>query len=282
MEFFRDILSAFRPVEGDVLQVAAAESQPFVAVDSRKLRVEVAAGASARLLVLHDKPVATSLSVVLEREARLEFAEIFEGFSSEMSGAFAETTVVQAAGSACDMTVVQFTSANATYNIALDGAYVRNSLGALFLAGGEEHCVVDLRTAHNVADCSSDSLVKGIASGLAVGEFRGLVYVAPDAQRTDARQQSRNILLSETARIDTRPQLEIYADDVKCSHGATVGQMDAEAIFYMRQRGLSLSDARKLQIEGFIGDVVGRCGLGAFEKFDEALRMAVDYKMSRM
>ena len=88
-----------------------------------------------------------------------------------------------------------------------------------------------------------------------------MVYVAPDAQRTDARQQSRNILLSETARITTQPQLEIYADDVKCSHGATVGQMDAEAILYMRQRGLSEAQARRLQIEGFVGDVVVRCGI---------------------
>lgn len=81
-----------------------------------------------------------------------------------------------------------------------------------------------LRTGHNVADCRSNSYIKGAAGGQAVGEFCGLVYVAPDAQRTDARQQSRNILLSETARITTQPQLEIYADDVKCSHGATVGR----------------------------------------------------------
>ena len=120
---------------------------------------------------------------------------------------------------------------------------------------------VKLRTAHNAADCRSDSYVKGVAGGQAVGEFCGLVYVAPGAQRTDARQQSRNILLSETARITTQPQLEIYADDVKCSHGATVGQMDADAVLYMRQRGLSEAQARRLQIEGFVGDVVTRCGI---------------------
>ena len=91
-----------------------------------------------------------------------------------------------------------------------------------FLAAGQEHCVVRLRTNHNVPDCRSNSYIKGVAGGTAVGEFCGLVYVAPDAQRTDAQQQNRNILLSETARITTQPQLEIYADDVKCSHGATV------------------------------------------------------------
>ena len=136
-----------------------------------------------------------------------------------------------------------------------------------------------LHTAHNVSDCRSESCVKGVAGGRAVGEFHGLVYVAQDAQRTDAQQQSRNILLSDTARITTWPQLEIYADDVKCSHGATVGQMDAEAVYYMRQRGLSEAEARRLQIEGFVGDIVRRCGI---EPLGEALLEAVAAKMKRM
>jgi Fe-S cluster assembly protein SufD len=97
--------------------------------------------------------------------------------------------------------------------------------------------------------------MRGVASGKARGSFKGLVYVAPDAQRTDSVQSSRNIVIGE-AHIATEPQLEIYADDVKCSHGATVGQMDADAILYMRQRGLSLADAKRLQIEGFVSDVV--------------------------
>ena len=167
--------------------------------------------------------------------------------------AFAEVSVRQSARSRCRVTTVQLTGANASYRIDLDGAEAENSLGGAFLAADGEHCVVTLHTAHNVPDCRSDSAVKGVAGGRAVGEFRGLVYVAPGAQRTDARQQSRNILLSREARITTQPQLEIYADDVKCSHGATVGQMDAEAILYMRQRGLSEADARRLQIEGLRG-----------------------------
>ena len=127
--------------------------------------------------------------------------------------------------------------------------------------------------------CIRDSsYIKGVAGGTAVGEFCGLVYVAPDAQRTDAQQQNRNILLSETARITTQPQLEIYADDVKCSHGATVGQMDSEAILYMRQRGLSEAQARRVQIEGFVGDVVRRCGI---EPLCEAAMEAVVAKLEK-
>ena len=272
MEALSDIIRTLRAVEGEALRVAAATPQPFVAVDPRKLRVEVAPGVSACLVVVHGKPVASALSVVLEHGARLQLTEIF------LSEAFAETAVVQAAGSGCCMTAVQLASANVSCRVELDGPYAENSFGGLFLAAGEEHCVIDLRTEHKVADCRSDSLVKGIAGDSAVGEFRGLVYVAPDAQRTDARQQSRNILLSERARIVAEPQLEIYADDVKCSHGATVGQTDADAILYMRQRGLSLAQARRLQIEGFAGDVVHRCGIG---ELGEALMAAVARKMER-
>lgn len=273
METLSDIIRTLRTVGGEALRIAGSEPQPFAAVDPQKLRVEVAAGASARLVVVHEKPVASALSILLERDAWLQLAEIF------LAEAFAETTAVQAAGSGCSITTVQLASANASYRIDLDGVHAESSVGGLFLAAGEEHCVIDLHTVHKAADCRSDSLVKGIAGGSAVGEFRGLVYVAPDAQRTDARQQSRNILLSETARIVTEPQLEIYADDVKCSHGATVGQMDADAILYMRQRGLSLSQARRLQIEGFAGDVVRRCGIG---ELGEALTAAVACKMERI
>ena len=247
METILDIIRGFRRADGEVLRIDGAAAEPFAAVDPRKLRIEAAAGASARIVVLH---TAADMSVV-----ELELTELFT------AEAFAEVSVKQAARSRCRLTTVQLSSANASYRIDLDGADAENELGGVFLAAGNEHCVVKLRTGHNVADCRSNSYIKGVAGGQAVGEFCGLVYVAPDAQRTDARQQSRNILLSETARITTQPQLEIYADDVKCSHGATVGQMDADAILYMRQRGLSEAQARRLQIEGFVGDVVGRCGI---------------------
>ena len=111
-----------------------------------------------------------------------------------------------------------------------------------------------------MSDCRSNSLIKGISSDRATGEFRGLVYVAQDAQRTDAQQQNRNIEL-DNSHIVALPQLEIYADDVRCSHGSTVGYSNPEAIFYMRQRGISEADARRMQIEGFVQDVVSRCNM---------------------
>lgn len=268
-----DILRGFRTAEGELLRITQCVTEPYAAVDPRHLDVEVAAGGAARLVVLHTTPELSALRCTLGEGARLELTELFT------AEAFAEVAVEQAARSDCRITTVQLASANAAYRIDLNGRGAENTLGGVFLAADEEHCVVRLHTAHNVSDCRSESCVKGVAGGRAVGEFHGLVYVAQDAQRTDAQQQSRNILLSDTARITTWPQLEIYADDVKCSHGATVGQMDAEAVYYMRQRGLSEAEARRLQIEGFVGDIVRRCGI---EPLGEALQEAVAAKMKRM
>lgn len=145
-----------------------------------------------------------------------------------------------------------------TYRVELNGKGAELELYGLFVADTGDECRVKTEVRHNVPDCVSNQVVKGVAKGKGYGLFDGLVYVAPDAQRTEAYQQSRNVLLSREARIQTQPQLEIYADDVKCSHGATVGQMEQEQIYYMRQRGLSEQDARRLQLDGFMQDVLGK------------------------
>ena len=266
---------AFRQVDGRLLRVtrACAAGLPFAAVDPDRLSVEVEAGVEAALVVLHGSPDETSIDVRLAEGASLALTEIF------VSEAFVECRIRQEARSRCSVMTAMFSSANVRYRTDLDGAGAESELDGVFVAGGDEHCVVELRTAHNVPDCRSRAAVKGVAGGRALGEFRGLVYVAPDAQRTDARQQSRNVLLGAEARIDTKPQLEIYADDVKCTHGATVGMMDNEAILYMRQRGLSLQQARSLQIEGFVDDIVLRCPLDAVR---EALVGAVAEKLEKM
>lgn len=142
---------------------------------------------------------------------------------------------------------------------SLKGEDCDSTLHGLYMAGGEQLTDLSVCIDHLVANCRSFEQVKGVVGASAIGAFRGRVYVAPDAQRTQALQQSRNLQLSDTSRIYTEPQLEIYADDVKCSHGATVGQLDNESIYYMRQRGISEQDARKLQMYGFVNDVVLHC-----------------------
>ena len=109
---------------------------------------------------------------------------------------------------------------------------------------------------HNVPHCNSRQLFKGIAGGESRVDFYGKIIVAKDAQRTEAYQENHNLLLSEKAKVDTKPQLEIYADDVKCSHGATIGRLNEEEQFYMRSRGITLEDAKVLQMISFIAPVL--------------------------
>lgn len=127
----------------------------------------------------------------------------------------------------------------------LDGLFVGSAIVRVFVR-------------HLAPHCTSRQLIKGIVGGSDRGEFSGRILVAPGALHTDARQHSRNIQLTDTATIVARPELEIYADDVKCAHGATVGQLDREAIYYMRQRGIAEADARRMQIEGFAMEIVDR------------------------
>ena len=114
---------------------------------------------------------------------------------------------------------------------------------------------------HAQPRCESHEFYHGVLSGRARGVFNGKIFVRQDAQKTNAKQTNRNLLLSDEAVVDTKPQLEIFADDVKCTHGATVGQMDEEAIFYLRSRGIGLEHARRIMIRAFASDVVDRIPL---------------------
>jgi Fe-S cluster assembly protein SufD len=150
-------------------------------------------------------------------------------------------------------------------------------MGAAIVASEFDHAVLSVVTRHLKADCKSDATIKSVASGKSVAEFKGLVYVAQDAQRTDAKQLNRNVELGG-GRVVSEPQLEIYADDVKCSHGSTVGQLDEQAIYYMRQRGISKESAERLMLEGFVGDVVAKCGV---ESLREYLTEALQNKLNK-
>lgn len=140
--------------------------------------------------------------------------------------------------------------------IALNGEYAETELYGLVIADKKQHVDNFTNILHNKANCHSTELFKYILDGTAKGVFSGRIYVEKDAQKTEAYQNNRNILLNKTAKIRTRPQLEIYADDVSCSHGATIGQLDEQALFYMRTRGISYSEARMMLMYAFAADVV--------------------------
>lgn len=162
-----------------------------------------------------------------------------------------------------------------THSVSFGGAVARNDIRAflngegiharfngLYMPRGVQHCDHRLMIEHTKPNCESHQLFKGILAGKAHGVFRGRIRVHQDAQKTDAFQSNANLLLSPEAEADTRPQLEIYADDVKCSHGATVGRLDPEAVFYLQSRGIPEASARGLLINAYANEIVEQIGIG--------------------
>lgn len=129
-------------------------------------------------------------------------------------------------------------------------------LNGIYLGRGHEHQDLTSQIVHAAPDCRSNQTVKGALADRAKGVFQGRIQVDRDAQRTDGYQLNRALLLSRTAEVNAKPELEIYADDVKCSHGATVGELDDTALFYLRSRGLPKADARRLLIEAYLGEAL--------------------------
>ncbi len=137
-----------------------------------------------------------------------------------------------------------------------DGENANTDLFGVFFPVSDNEYSIETRVNHNSPLCETEELFRGIADDSASGTFSGLVYVAKGAQKTTARQQNRNILLSNNARIHSEPQLEIYADDVVCNHGSSTGQIDDEALWYMQSRGINKTTAMRLLVAGFAGDVL--------------------------
>jgi len=156
-------------------------------------------------------------------------------------------------------------------NVALDGPGSETTLNGLFMTRGREHVDNHTYLEHRHPHCDSHELYKGILDERSSGVFSGRIHVFEDAQKTDAKQSSANLLLSDKAVIDCKPQLEIYADDVKCTHGATIGQLDEDALFYLRTRGLSRDAARSILIRAFAGDITGRIRIDAARERVDAL-----------
>jgi Fe-S cluster assembly protein SufD len=147
-------------------------------------------------------------------------------------------------------------STDLKFNVKLQGEGAEANIFGAYLCGGDEKVKISVDMHHKVPNCRSRQLFKGIAGGKSRVDFYGKIIVAQDAQRTEAYQENHNILLSDDAKINTKPQLEIYADDVKCSHGATIGRLNEEEQFYMRSRGITLEDAKVLQMISFIAPVL--------------------------
>lgn len=141
-------------------------------------------------------------------------------------------------------------------DVYLEGPGAEVEIDGLYLSGESDEVDIDITVHHIAPHCSSRQNLRGIVAGRA--GFHGRIVVAPGADGTAAHQQNHNILLTDSAIAQSDPQLEIYADDVECSHGATVGHLDEDALFYLRSRGIDLEEARYLQLLSFISPVLGK------------------------
>ena len=167
-------------------------------------------------------------------------------------------------------------SVDLKFNVELVGEGAEANLYGAYICAGQEKVKIAVDMHHKVPHCNSRQLFKGIAGGNSRVDFYGKIIVAKDAQRTEAYQENHNLLLSDGAKVDTKPQLEIYADDVKCSHGATIGRLNEEEQFYMRSRGITLEDAKVLQMISFVAPVLENIeGEAEREEITAALESAI-------
>jgi Fe-S cluster assembly protein SufD len=254
----------------------------------------------ARPAVAHPRTL-----IVVAPDAHCTIVETYSGTGSYFTNAVTE--IVAGSGSVVDHYKVQLESSSAFHVgvmfaslgrsanfsatcISLGGALVRNEVSAtlaegtdatlngLYLVNGTQH--VDNHTSidHAQPHGTSHELYKGILDGKASAVFNGRIIVRKDAQKTDSKQTNKNLVLSDEAVIDTKPELQIFADDVRCTHGATIGQLDAESLFYLQSRGISKQDARSLLTYAFAQDIIDRIKVQSlkdslervlFEKFHE-------------
>jgi Fe-S cluster assembly protein SufD len=243
------------------------------------------------------------LLIVVEREAQAKIVEAYEGEAEGVSLTNSVTEVVLEEGAQLDLCREQREGAHSNHvaashfhqardsrlvftTVALGAGLVRHDIHAvldgsgaylilngLSVLGGHQHVDHHTTIEHAKPHCESHEYFNGVFDGESRGVFNGRIIVRPGAQRTDSKQTNNNLLLSHSARADSQPQLEIYADDVKCTHGSTVGPLDPTALFYLRSRGLGAEEARGLLTYGFGAEILDRIAVpGARERLDSEIR----------
>jgi Fe-S cluster assembly protein SufD len=200
------------------------------------------------------------IDINLDSDAKLEYYKIQN--ESDTSYHISNTVINQGKSSIMNANILSFSGKLIRNDIQVDlnGEGAELNLFGLTLGQSQDHIDNTVLVNHRKPHCMSNQLFKNILDHKSHGVFSGLITVYEDAQKTDARQKNQNLLLSETASVNSNPQLEINADDVRCSHGSTTGQLDDEAIFYLRSRGISYEDARKMLISGFAHEIVNGIG----------------------
>ncbi|GAB3028137.1 Fe-S cluster assembly protein SufD [Spirosoma pulveris] len=232
---------------------------------------EVMMAESYRTLGEHSSFVNVVTEIVLDRDARMQYYKVL----NETAKAYhiGTTQVHQADNS-------HFYSASITLNghfvrnnlnIVLNGQHAEAFMYGLYMPNGRQHVDNHTLVDHAMPNSYSNELYKGILDDNSTGVFNGKIFVRPDAQKTNAYQSCKNVVLSPGASMNTKPQLEIYADDVKCSHGTTTGQLNDEALFYMRSRGIPKDEARTLLLYAFSQDVLSQLKIQPIREYLEGV-----------
>ena len=207
--------------------------------------INIPAGNSLKMLL-----VSTSNGIVLP------FGKNVCGFDVLTDNVF-DCRMTVGSGASVEFLAMALPGADFRMNLRVElaGTEAGFRFGGLYLCPDAENADMDIEVFHKVPGCSSRQMLRGIVSGTAKAKFHGRIIVEPDAQKTEAYQENHNLLLSEDAKVETDPQLEIYADDVKCSHGAAIGKLDENEQFYMRSRGIPEQEAKVLQMQSFVSPV---------------------------
>lgn len=236
-------------------------TQPLMAV--RRILIVLEQGAQARVLVCdhtQSKDVDQLSSQVVEifaaEDSTLDYYDLEE--SSPATKRVSSIYAQQMAGSNVLIDGITLTNGftRNNYRVNVDGEHAETTLLGMTIAGDEQHVDTHTLINHNAAMCTSNEMFKYVLGDKAVGAFAGKILVKEGCPRVEAYQGNRNLCASPEARMYTKPQLEIYTDDVKCSHGTTIGQLDQEALYYMRTRGISADEARRLLMQAFMSDVI--------------------------
>jgi Fe-S cluster assembly protein SufD len=266
-------------VESPIHLLFLTDSRALKTVSFPRVLIVGEEGSEATIIesyaALHDDAVYLTdavVEIVLAANARLEYYKVQD--EGPRSFHIATTKASLGRNSSFDATTITMGAALSRHDIAVtfDEEGAECWVDGLYIVGtgqhADTHSVIDHRRAH----CTSHQLYKGILDGKSRAVFNGKVFVREGAQKTDATQTNRNLLLSDEARVDTKPQLEIFADDVKCAHGATVGQLEEEELFYLISRGLHPELARNLLTYGFAEEVISKINIESIKtQLDEAV-----------
>ena len=249
------------------LQLITLLSSKVDLMINRRILIVLGRGAQAKLLLCDHALDANNylttqvIEVFAGQDSTLELYDLEETHTANLRAS--ELYISQDAGSkvAVDNLTLHNGQTRNTVCVTFDGRGAQLSLNGVAVTDKSQHVDNYTFVDHRVSDCTSNELFKYVLDENSSGAFAGKVLVREGAQNTSSQQTNRNICLTREARMFTQPQLEIYADDVKCSHGATVGQLDDNALFYMRQRGIPEKEARMMLMLAFVGEVIGKVEL---------------------